>query len=188
MTRFWLFGLVNAILAICVVTNVYYSKKQFYPTCMHLAQSDASYMILLSFSLYCALLFGILLQNIFLGPLRLIEAEHLYENSWYSISDIFLAMTIFREEFDTRFAFFFCLLLAMKIFHWLTKDRLDYMEQTPILTRLFHIRMSSLLTLLIITDICLTKYSVNHVLTKGPSMMIMFAFEVINIHIYLYLY
>lgn len=72
------------------------------------------------------MLLGTLLQTVFLGPLRLIEAEHLYENSWYSISEIFLAMTIFREEFDTRFAFFFCLLLAVKMFHWLVKDRLDY--------------------------------------------------------------
>lgn len=73
-------------------------------------------------------MFGMALQKLFLGPLRLIETEHLYENGWYSVSEIFLAMTIFRDEFDARFAFFFAILLAAKIFHWLLKDRLDFVS------------------------------------------------------------
>ena len=178
MSRLWIFGLANSILVIGAIVNAYYMKTQFYPTCMYLAQSDASYMIMLSFSIYCWLLTGMLIQSALLGPLRMIEEEHLYENGWYSISEIFLAMTIFREEFDTRFVFFFCLLLSMKIFHWLAKDRLDYMEQTPLLTRLFHWRMRSLICLLFMADVCFSYYAANHVIAKGPSMMIVFAFEV----------
>ncbi len=164
-------------MVLVAIFNSYQKKGQFYPACMYLAQSDASYMVLLSFAIYCGLLVGIGLQTLLLGPLRMIEAEHLYENSWYTISEIFLAMTIFREEFDTRFAFFFCLLLGLKIFHWLAKDRLDYMEQTPILTRIFHIRMGGLFSLLLVSDVQFAYYAARHVLTNGPSMMIMFAFE-----------
>lgn len=52
------------------------------------------------------------------------------------------------------------------------------MEQTPILTRLFHIRIVSLLSFLLIVDFWFASYAVNNIIVRGPSMMIMFAFEV----------
>lgn len=45
ISRFWMFGLANSVMALGAVVNAYVKKRQFYPACMYLAQSDASYMV-----------------------------------------------------------------------------------------------------------------------------------------------
>jgi E3 ubiquitin-protein ligase synoviolin len=43
-----------------------------------------------------------------------------------TISESLLAMTIFRSEFDARFAIVFAGLILVKGFHWIIRDRVDY--------------------------------------------------------------
>ncbi|KAM0683453.1 E3 ubiquitin-protein ligase synoviolin [Mitosporidium daphniae] len=117
------------------------------------------------------------LQAVFFGPLRIIEHEHMYENTWYALSEILMAMTIFKDEFNTRFAFFFGILLVGKLAHGLLKDRLDFMEQTAVLNRIFHLRMIYLLLVLFFLDVGFLRYSIGQISTYGPSMMLIFAFE-----------
>lgn len=50
----------------------------------------------------------------------------MYERSWYAVTETCLAMTIFREEFDLQFIVVFTTLLFLKIFHWLSQDRVEY--------------------------------------------------------------
>ena len=52
------------------------------------------------------------------------------------------------------------------------------MEQTPQLGKWFHVRMVSLVALFLIVDTLFIRYSTDIIQQKGPSMMIMFAFEV----------
>lgn len=52
-----------------------------------------------------------------------------------------LAFTVFREDFSPRFVMLFVLLLFVKSFHWLSEDRVDFMERSPIITIIFHVRM-----------------------------------------------
>lgn len=52
------------------------------------------------------------------------------------------------------------------------------MEQSPVLYSTFHIRIVSLLTLLLTIDTVLANHAIHATMTKGPSMMIMFGFEV----------
>lgn len=52
------------------------------------------------------------------------------------------------------------------------------MEQSPIRQASFHIRILNLLALLLIIDIAMANHALHVTLTKGPSMMIMFGFEV----------
>lgn len=40
--------------------------------------------------------------------------------------DTLLVMTIFRDEFGAQFLALFVLFLFVKIFHWLSQDRVDY--------------------------------------------------------------
>jgi hypothetical protein len=86
-------------------------------------------MVLLNLGLYLVILTGKLAIRLFFGSLRAVEVEHLYERSWYAITETCLAMTIFRDEFDTRFITLFVLLLFCKIFHWVSQDRIDFMDQ-----------------------------------------------------------
>lgn len=43
----------------------------------------------------------------------------------------------------------FTLLLFLKSFHWLAEDRVDFMERSPSISLLFHIRVISLACLLV---------------------------------------
>lgn len=122
---------------------------------------------------------GKLCQKIFFGPLRAVEIEHLHERLWYAITESLLAMTIFRDDFDTSFALLFGTMLFLKVFHWLARDRVEYMEQSPSVTRMFHVRMVALLGLLFEFDIFLATFAVEVLLIdhNRKGIMIMFASE-----------
>lgn len=73
-------------------------------------------------------LFTYALKEAFFGSLRLIEEEHLQEYGWITLSESFLAMTIFRDEFDARFVILFCAILMLKSLHWIGRDRVDFVS------------------------------------------------------------
>ncbi|KAI7893950.1 uncharacterized protein EV154DRAFT_438868 [Mucor mucedo] len=175
--RLAIYGCVSSILAIGVVLSAMHQRSNFYAACIYLSKSSACMMILLNMGLIVSLLFGKGLQTIFFGRLRAIEVEHLYERSWYAVTETCLAMTIFREEFDLQFIVVFTTLLFLKIFHWLCQDRVEYMEQSPTNRVTFHLRIVNLLAILLIIDSVLANHAINVTLTKGPNMMIMFGFE-----------
>jgi hypothetical protein len=75
--------------------------------------------------IYLTVMLGKLLQYIFFGPLRAIEVEHLYERSWFAVTETCLAMTIFKSSFDSQFIILFVTLLFIKTFHWLVQDRIE---------------------------------------------------------------
>lgn len=43
-----------------------------------------------------------------------------------TVSESLLTMTIFRNEFDAKFAFVFAGLILCKGLHWIARDRVDY--------------------------------------------------------------
>lgn len=45
------------------------------------------------------------------------------------MTETLLALTIFREEFDTYFILFFVSLLFLKVFHWLIADRIEIVRR-----------------------------------------------------------
>ena len=103
------------------------------------------------------------------------EIEHLYEKSWYAITETCLAMTIFREEFNFRFITLFTALLFLKIFHWLMQDRVNYMEQTPAVRVTTHARMLLLMGLLFAFDGGFLYHAVSTSIKRGPSVLLLFA-------------
>lgn len=177
VSRLNAYGALSFLLAYLVVDNAVKQRGQFFTTCIHLTRSNVSLMILLNLGLYLAIISGKALQRLFFGTLRAVEVEHLYERSWFAITETCLAMTIFRDEFDVRFITLFALLLFCKLFHWLAQDRVDFMDQGDPPNRIFHLRMISLMTLLFLTDLGMFGVSVEYTTRKGPSMMIIFGFE-----------
>ncbi|KAI8993321.1 hypothetical protein BDB01DRAFT_715922 [Pilobolus umbonatus] len=171
------YGSISSILAIGVIISAVQQRSNFYAVCIYLSKSSACMMILLNMGFIISLLIGKVLQTIFFGQLRAIEVEHLYEKSWYAVTETCLAMTIFREEFDLHFIIVFTTLLFLKIFHWLCQDRVEYMEQSPTYSITFHVRIVSLLVILSLVDSFLANHAVNITLAEGPNMMIMFGFE-----------
>ncbi|ORX56169.1 hypothetical protein DM01DRAFT_1285575 [Hesseltinella vesiculosa] len=175
--RLAIYGAVSTTLACWVVFSAFTQRVNYYAACVHLAKSNVCMMILLNMGLYIAIIIGKAMQAIFFGPLRAIEVEHLYERSWYAISETCLAMTIFRDEFNLHFVVLFTTLLFLKIFHWLCQDRVEFMEQAPAHRLTFHLRMLHLMSVLFIVDYYLASTGILSIWEHGPSMMIMFGFE-----------
>ncbi|KAF9974022.1 E3 ubiquitin-protein ligase hrd1 [Actinomortierella ambigua] len=177
MARLAVYGAVSAALATSVILVAFAQRSNFYSASIYLYKSNACMMILLNLGLFLTVVLGQLVQWIFFGTLRPLEVEHLYERAWYTITETCLAMTIFRDEFDTRFVVMFTVLLFFKVFHWLCQDRVDSMEQSPGLPLSFHVRMVSMMSFLIYIDVVMVSSAIAHFFLQPPNMMIMFAFE-----------
>lgn len=71
---------------------------------------------------------GKTVQRLFLGSLRFREVERLHLRIREAVIETCLAMTVFRDDFNTHFILMFGLLLFLKVFHWLAKDRIEFVR------------------------------------------------------------
>ncbi|XP_013400615.1 E3 ubiquitin-protein ligase synoviolin A [Lingula anatina] len=160
-----------------VIGNAYLQKKQFYPSVVYITKSSPSMAVLYIQAFVFVILMGKLMRKIFFGQLRPAEMEHLIERSWYAVTETCLAFTVFRDDFSPRFVALFTLLLFLKCFHWLGEDRVDYMERSPIISWLFHIRCLALLLVLSSIDLYFVNHAYYSTLIKGASVQLVFGFE-----------
>lgn len=177
--RFVVYAGFSGLLTGFTVCNELLQRKSFFSTCVQLSESGLSVVILLNFAFVAAWYASKVLRRIFFGPLRPLEVERLYERIWFALTESFIAMTIFRDEFNIRFVCLFALLLGIKTFHWLGQERVDSMEQAENIERLFHYRAIYLIATLLLVDVSLITYSMSQVYYNGPSMSLMFGFEYI---------
>eukprot|EP00286_Rhodomonas_abbreviata_P018742 CAMPEP_0181301132 /NCGR_PEP_ID=MMETSP1101-20121128/7259_1 /TAXON_ID=46948 /ORGANISM="Rhodomonas abbreviata, Strain Caron Lab Isolate" /LENGTH=336 /DNA_ID=CAMNT_0023406413 /DNA_START=442 /DNA_END=1448 /DNA_ORIENTATION=+ len=124
-----------------------------------------------------ALMFAQLMRQIFLGSLRAAELDRLYDKIWFAVTEIVLALTIFREELKFRFVFLFTLLLFVKAFHWLSQFRVDQFHTEIAVTGITHLRILSLMGLLFAVDCFFVVWQAKTLLLEGPSFLLLFAFE-----------
>lgn len=118
------------------------------------------------------------LQLLFFGQLRALELEHLYERAFYALTESFLVLTVFKDEFKMQFSLFFSILLFLRVFHWIISDRVDLIFQTAQpASWLTHARLTSAILIFDVIDICLIRYCVMHILANGNGTLVLFAFE-----------
>ncbi|XP_071477983.1 E3 ubiquitin-protein ligase synoviolin B-like [Diadema antillarum] len=160
-----------------VLGHAYVQKKQFYPSVVYITKSNPSLAVLYLQAFVIVILMGKLFKKVFFGQLRAAEMEHLIERSWYAVTETCLAFTVFRDDFSPRFVAMFTLLLFLKCFHWLAEDRVDYMERSPVISWLFHLRVLMLLAVLGFLDFMFINYAYHSTLTKGASVQLVFGFE-----------
>ncbi|GAA5886011.1 hypothetical protein JCM6882_004232 [Rhodosporidiobolus microsporus] len=177
LSRLALYGLISTSLFSWTVLNAFRQRSNFYAAAVYLSKSNACTMILWNQGIFQTVLLGKALQAVFFGELRLIEIERLQERGWFAVTETLLALTIFKDEFESSFVMLFVSLLFFKVFHWLASDRVEMMEQTARVTRAAHARMIGLLSLLWVSDVLLLVYAVDSILFDGPTVMIMFASE-----------
>lgn len=175
--RVTLITLGTTLSTIAVIANAFYQKKQFYPSIVYLTKSNPSIAVLYAQVFVLVLLFGKAMRKIFFGQLRAAEVEHLIEKFWYVITETCLAFTVFRDDFSPKFVALFTFLLFTKAFHWLIEDRVDYMERSPVITKLFHFRVSSLLLMLGTIDGVLIHHALKITISSGASVQMVFGFE-----------
>ena len=102
-----------------------------------------------------------------------------------------------RDDFSPKFVALFTLLLFLKSFHWLAEERVDFMERSPVITVLFHLRyrvllstrptmtffchyntrVISLAVVLASLDGFFMQHAYQSTLTKGASVQLVFGFE-----------
>ena len=72
-----------------------------------------------------------------------LQVSERYEQARQAHHLLILNLSFFRDDFSPKFVALFSLLLFLKSFHWLAEDRVDYMERSPSISLLFHIRYNS---------------------------------------------
>ncbi|XP_047132937.1 E3 ubiquitin-protein ligase synoviolin B [Hydra vulgaris] len=175
--KFALVTVGTSLATAAVITNAFVQKKQFYPSVVFLTKSNSSLAVLYAQVFVLLFLIGKALRRIFFGQLRAAEVEHLIEKFWYVITETCLAFTVFRDDFSPKFVALFTFLLFMKAFHWLMEDRVDYMDRTPVISFLFHLRVISLMMLLGTLDSVLIHHAFRITLSSGASVQMVFGFE-----------
>ncbi|KAI9143300.1 hypothetical protein BKA69DRAFT_1063400 [Paraphysoderma sedebokerense] len=177
-SRVALFGLVSSTVASAVLLHAFSLHSwYFYPACIYISRSSACMMALMNFALFVGLMFGRGVQKVVFGELRAVEVEHLYERSWLAVTETLLAMTIFRDEFDSKFMILFAALMMLKAFHWICADRVDFIEQSPVTQISFHIKLASFMCFLFGVDTAFSTHAVQIIMDKGPNVMLLFGFE-----------
>ncbi|ROT72877.1 putative E3 ubiquitin-protein ligase synoviolin isoform X1 [Penaeus vannamei] len=164
-------------LTAAVIGNAYYQKKQFYPSVVYITKSNPSMAAIYLLAFTMVILLGKLLKKVFFGALRAAEFEHLIERSFYAVTETCLAFTVFRDDFSPKFVALFTVLLFLKTFHWLADYRVDFMERSPVITLLFHVRVTCLLLLLSLLDLVLVNHAYHSTITRGASVQLVFGFE-----------
>uniref|UniRef100_A0A1Q3FDV4 RING-type E3 ubiquitin transferase n=1 Tax=Culex tarsalis TaxID=7177 RepID=A0A1Q3FDV4_CULTA len=170
-------SVISLALTGMVIGNAYYQKKQFYPSVVYITKSNPSMAVIYIQSLVLVLMLGKLMKKVFLGTLRAAEFEHLMERFWYALTETCLAFTVFRDDFNPKFVALFTVLLFLKSFHWLAEDRVDYMERSPVIGWIFHLRVAGLLACLGVLDYQLIAYAYQSTIAKGATVQLVFGFE-----------
>ncbi|KAJ3574657.1 hypothetical protein NP233_g1625 [Leucocoprinus birnbaumii] len=177
--RIQLYSLISTLAVSAVILNALRNYSNFYSVAIYLSKSGRSVLVLANFAVLLALFCGHVVQCIFFGSLRPNEVERLYDRLWFFITESLLAFTIFRDEFDMPFVLMFGFLLFVKSFHWLSGDRIEWMDQQPYPgpSPLFHLRMTSLFAILWLTDFIMFVVAIDHTVTYGVGGMVLFASE-----------
>ncbi|KAJ1654367.1 hypothetical protein IWQ61_005696 [Dispira simplex] len=179
--RLVVYGAVTTALTGMVLVSTFSQQWYFFAACVRLAQSNANLLILANMALFLTILTGKFMQRVFFGSLRAIEVEHLYERGWFAITETCLALTAFRDEYNTQTFFLLLTLMFSKVFHWLLEDRVGYMEQAPVLGWVFHVRTVAMTVLLGLTDVLFLWYSVRSTFFGEDDMtlsiLVVFGFE-----------
>ncbi|XP_022984215.1 ERAD-associated E3 ubiquitin-protein ligase HRD1B-like [Cucurbita maxima] len=169
---------ISFIATIVVIYHAFNSRGQFYPALVYLSTSKINLVLLLNMGLIIMCILWQLTKKIFLGSLREAEVERLNEQSWKELMEILFAITIFRQDFSVSFLGMVTALLLIKALHWLAQKRVEYMETTPSVPLLSHIRIVSFLGFLFVLDSLFFYNSIESLIqTRKASVSLFFSFE-----------
>ncbi|KAL0916583.1 hypothetical protein M5K25_014109 [Dendrobium thyrsiflorum] len=163
---------------IAAVYHAFSSRGQFYPAMVYLSTSKICFVLLLNMGLVMMCITWQLVKRLFLGSLREAEVERLNEQSWREVMEILFAITIFRQDFSVMFLAMVTALLLIKALHWLAQKRVEYIETTPAVPKLSHIRIVSFMGFLLLVDCLFLYISLKSLIqTWEASVFLFFAFE-----------
>lgn len=166
------------IATIAAIYHAFHSREQFYPATVYLYTSKICFVLLLNMGLVNMCIMWQLVKRLFLGTLREAEVERLNEQAWREVMEILFAITMFRHDFSVTSLAMVTALLLIKALHWLAQKRVEYIETTPSVSFLSHIRMVSFFAFLFVVDCLFLHSSFKSLLRTWPaSLSLFFSFE-----------
>lgn len=178
MMKLQTYAALSLVATLAVIYHAFSSRVQFYPAMVYLSTSKISLVLLLNMGLVIMCILWQLTKRLFLGSLREAEVERLNEQSWREVMEILFAITIFRQDFSVTFLAMVTALLLIKALHWLAQRRVEYIETTPSVPLLSHIRIVSFMGFLLLVDSLFFYSSVKFLIqTRQASVSLFFAFE-----------
>ncbi|KAF9610801.1 hypothetical protein IFM89_024933, partial [Coptis chinensis] len=169
---------VSFVSALAVIYHAFNSRGQFYPAMVYLSTSKISLVLLLNMGFVIMCILWQLAKLVFLGSLREAEVERLNEQAWREVMEILFAITIFRQDFSVSFLAMVTALFFIKALHWMCQKRVEYIETTPSVPMLSHIRIISFMSFLLALDGVFLYSSLKYLIqTWQPSVSLFFAFE-----------
>lgn len=178
MMRLRTYASLSLLGALAVTYHAFNSRGQFYPAMVYLSTSKITLVLLLNMGLVIMCILWQFIKRLFLGSLREAEVERLNEQSWRELMEILFAITIFRQDFSVTFLAMVTTLLLIKSLHWLAQKRVEYIETTPSVNWLSHVRIVSFLGFLFLLDSMFLYSSVKYLLeTRQASVSLFFSFE-----------
>ncbi|CAN6991257.1 hypothetical protein BRARA_A03080 [Brassica rapa] len=178
MIRLRTYACLSFIATLSIIHHAFTTRGQFYPAAVYLSTSKISLMLLLNMCLVLMLALWHLVKLLFLGSLREAEVERLNEQAWRELMEILFAITIFRQDFSSGFLPLVVTLLLIKALHWLAQKRVEFIETTPNVSKLAHVRIVSFMAFLLVVDGLFMYSSVRHLVrSRQASVSLFFSFE-----------
>ncbi|XP_022729986.1 ERAD-associated E3 ubiquitin-protein ligase HRD1B-like isoform X2 [Durio zibethinus] len=178
MMRLRTYAGLSLVATLAVIYHAFNSRGQFYPAMVYLSTSKISLVLLLNMGLVAMCILWQVTKRLFLGSLREAEVERLNEQSWREVMEILFAITIFRQDFSVTFLAMVTILLLIKALHWLAQKRVEYIETTPSVPMLSHVRIVSFLGFLFLLDSLFLYSSIKFLIqTQQASVSLFFSFE-----------
>lgn len=137
-----------------------------------------STVVLANWLVVMAAIIGKALQKVLFGELRLIEIEHIYERSRFTVLNSLIALTMFSNDFLLVPGILTLFSLFMKVFHWVLQDRFDYIFQNATSpAQVIRTRNTMTLFLLLYVDFNLVYSCVEYSFGNNPDVYFAFGFE-----------
>ena len=168
------------------------TREQFYLACVYLQSSKWAYVVFGNCLVALSISLFNFMTRFFLNGLRLPEAEGLGDYFRWNVTETCLALTMFRSELTVRTGILFLILVVAKCLHWVAEMREGHLRMTeeaivsntnpdgslgwPLL-QWPHVRLFSFLSVLQLLDMMAVIQCGSDIMTRGPSVSILFGFE-----------
>ncbi|KAG2312517.1 hypothetical protein Bca52824_024074 [Brassica carinata] len=166
MIRLRAYAGISTLATLSVIYHAFSSRGQFYPATVYLSTSKISLVILLNMGLVLMLALWNLVKLVFLGSPE-------KPSSWR-----FSSPSLSSDRTSPLGLSLVVTLLLIKALHWMAQKRVEYIETTPSVTLLSHVRIVSFMVFLLILDGLFTYTSIRqYIQTPKASMSVFFTFE-----------
>ncbi|CAM9631320.1 unnamed protein product [Ectocarpus sp. 13 AM-2016] len=175
--KFGAYAGVSFLVAMTAVIHAWQTRVEYYPTVVFLTTNKLAQAALGNWAIVMAIGTGKLVSVLFLGPLRDIEIEVMYENARYAFTETCLALTVFRGDLTAVTIALFVQLLLIKAFHWLSRARVEHFEQAGQQSLTSMARLCSLVFITLVVDGLMVTYCLENIPVDQASSLVLFAFE-----------